>query len=174
MDRLGFIHEELDIKILILFILSRLSAPVEPETLLELCQCDGGIGYFDYTECLNDLVENGHICRTEEGYAVTAKGRRNAEAVESSLPFSVRAKALKLLEPVEERMRREALLTARHETGPEGCLVELAMGDGQGELFHLRLLCAGEEQARQMEKNFRRNAERLYQQIAALLAEGKI
>ena len=38
MARLGFIHEKLDIKILILFILRRLPGEVEPETLCELCQ----------------------------------------------------------------------------------------------------------------------------------------
>ena len=47
MERFGFIHEKLDIKILILFILSRLPGEVPPEVLGELCQCDDGIGYFD-------------------------------------------------------------------------------------------------------------------------------
>ena len=57
----GFIHEKLDIKILILFVLRRLPGTVEPETLQELCQCDDGISYFDYSDCLNELVETGHI-----------------------------------------------------------------------------------------------------------------
>lgn len=171
MDRLGFIHEELDIKILILYILRRLPGAVEPETLLELCQCDGGVGYFEYSDCLNDLVENGHITQTEEGYRITEKGARNADAVESSLPYSVRAKAQRLLAPVEERLRRAAMLTARHENTEAGCMVELAMDDGVGEVLRLRFLCAGEEQARRVEKNFRRDAEGYYQKIAALMTE---
>jgi len=53
MDQHGFIHEKLDIKLLILFILSRLPAPVDRGTLDELCQqCDDGVGYFDYSDCL--------------------------------------------------------------------------------------------------------------------------
>ena len=171
MDRLGFIHEELDIKILILYILRRLPAPVEPETLLELCQCDGGVGYFEYSDCLSDLVENGNVEQTEEGYRITDKGSRNADAVESSLPFSVRSKASKLIAPVEERLRRAAMITARHENTESGCLVELAMSDGKGEVLHLRFLCAGEEQAKQIERKFRRDAEGCYQKIAALMTE---
>ena len=101
MARLGFIHEKLDIKILILFILRRLPGEVEPETLCELCQCDGGIDYFDYSDCLSDLIETGHIKETPTGYTITDKGAKNAEPVESSLPYSVRMKALKLLAPVE-------------------------------------------------------------------------
>ena len=89
MDHFGFIHESRDIKILILFILRRLPGFVDPETLRELSQCDDGIGYFDYAECLSQLVTGGNIEESEEGYRITEKGARNADAVESSLPYSV-------------------------------------------------------------------------------------
>jgi len=173
MDRFGFIHEKLDIKILILFILRRLPGVVDPETLLELCQCDGGIGYFDYSDCLNELVETGHIERHEEGYSITDKGARNSDTVESSLPYSVRRKAEKLIEPVAERLRRAAMIVARHENGENGCMVELSMGDGVGELVSMKLLCGDEAQAKRMEKNFRRNAEAYYQKIIEMLSEDK-
>ena len=174
MDNLGFIHEKLDIKILILYILRRLPYTVEPETLQELCQqCDTGIGYFDYSDCLSELVDTGHVTEDEEGYRITGKGVKNAEAVESSLPFSVRTKASKLLAPVAERLARAAMLTARHEQTEGGCMVELAMSDGKGEVMHLRLLCTGEDQAKQIAKSFRRRAEGIYQDIAALLTTQK-
>ena len=167
----GFIHEKLDIKILILFILRRLPGTVDPETLLELCQCDEGISYFDYSDCLHELVETEHVTESEEGYAITEKGARNADAVESSLPYSVRSKALRLLAPVEERLRRAAMITASHTLDENGCTVELAVGDGKGELIRMSLLCAGEEQAKKIEKHFRKDAEGYYQKIVELLSE---
>ena len=42
-NRFGFIREKLDIKILILFILKRLTAPVDFDKLSELTMCDDGI-----------------------------------------------------------------------------------------------------------------------------------
>ena len=48
MEGLGFIHEKLDIKILILYILNHLPAAVDAQTLSDLVFCDNGIGYFDY------------------------------------------------------------------------------------------------------------------------------
>ena len=49
MDNFGFIHGELDTKILILFILRRLPRPVDADTLAELCFCDTGVSWFDYS-----------------------------------------------------------------------------------------------------------------------------
>ena len=171
MDHFGFIHDELDIKVLILFILRRLPGVVDPETLRGLCQCDDGIGYFDYSEYLSDLVANGNVREEDGGYVITERGARNADEVESSLPYSVRAKALRLLEPVEERLRRMAMITAKHETGDMGCMVKLGMSDGKGEIIQMQFLCAGDEQAKRIEKNFRHNAEGYYQKIVALLSD---
>ncbi|MBQ6403976.1 MAG: DUF4364 family protein [Oscillospiraceae bacterium] len=171
MDHFGFIHERLDIKILILFVLRRLPGAVDAETLRGLCQCDDGIGYFDYADCLSELVENGNVEESEDGYSITEMGAHNADAVESSLPYSVRSKAQKLIAPVEERLRRAAMITARHELDDAGCSVTLAMSDGKGEVIRLELLCAGEDQAKLMEKNFRRDAEGYYQKIVELLSE---
>lgn len=74
MEGLGFIHEKLDIKILILYILNHLPAAVDGQTLSDLVFCDNGIGYFDYSDCLAELVDTAHI--TEEGgkYRITEKG----------------------------------------------------------------------------------------------------
>ena len=171
MDGFGFIHEKLDIKILILFVLRRLPGAVDPETLQDLCQCDEGIGYFDYSECLNELVETGHVAETEDGYAITEKGARNADAVETDLPYSVRSRALRLLEPVEERLRRAAMIRTSHTQDEKGCMVELSMEDAQGEVIRLRLLCADDAQALRMEKHFRRNAEQDYQKIVEILMQ---
>ena len=172
MERFGFIHEKLEIKILILFLLRRLPGEVEAAVLSDLCtQCDSGISYFDYSDCLAELVETGHIQEGEDGLSITEKGARNADAVESSLPYSVRSKAIKLLEPVAEELRRQAMITARHSLDEKGCMVELAVADGKGELIHLHLLCAGEEQAKKMEKRFRKDAEAYYQKIVELLSE---
>ena len=170
MERHGFIHEKLDIKILILYILRRLPGEVDPHTLAELCQCDEGVGYFDYSDCLAELVESAHITESPSGYTITEKGIRNADTVESSLPYSVRSKASRLVAPIEEKMRRAAMITAKHVCTDEGCQVQLALSDGKGEILNLSFLCADETQANVIEKNFRNDAENYYLKIAELLS----
>lgn len=170
-ERFGFIHEKLDIKILILFILRRLPGSVSRETLQDLVQCDGGIGYFDFSDCLSEMTDNGLVIEDEDGYRISDKGAFNCEQVESSLPYSVRKKAEKLLAPEAERLRRLAMLTAEHEAGEGGCTVTLAMADGKGEVIRMSFLCAGEEQAKRIEKNFKHNAEEIYGRIISMLDE---
>jgi len=172
MERFGFIHEKLDIKILILYILRRLPEAVDAETLSQLTLFDVGIGYFDYTDCLSELVDTGHVAQENGRYRITEKGERNGAVIENSLPYSVRAKADSLLTPVAAGMRRSAMITATHETDGRGSVqVHLSLSDGVGEILAMKLLVAGEEQAKTMEQNFRQRAEGFYQEIVASLSD---
>jgi len=165
------IHGKLDIKILILYILNRLSGPVDFGSLSDLCGSDSDVGYFDFADCLSDLVETGHVDKTAEGYRITEKGARNAAEVSGSLPFSVRDKADKALAPVAERLERLNMISCSHSAGANGVKVSLRMDDGVGELISLNLLCPDEERAVVMEKNFRKKAEEYYKSISEMLLE---
>ena len=161
MDNFGFIHGELDTKILILYVLRRLPRPVDAQTLSDLCSFDNGVSWFDYSECLADLVDTGHVERLSgERYLITDKGRTNGEAAETSIPYSVRMKADRLLEPVAARMRRDAMIDAGHEPSP-----------GKGEVMSLSLLSPDEAAAEAMERAFRADAEGIYQKIIEILTD---
>lgn len=168
-ERFGFIREKLDIKLLILFILRRLPGTVSHPLLTEFVQCDGAVGYFDYSDCLAELVETGLVLEVEGGYRISERGDKACATVESSLPYSVRKKAEKLIEPEAERLRRLNLLTAEHRFVDQCCFVTLAINDGKGEILRTEILCDGEAQAKRIENNFRINAEQIYTQMIELL-----
>ena len=170
-ERRGFIHEKLEIKLLILFVLRRLPAEIDAERLADLVLIDGGIGYFDYKDCLSELVQTAQIEEGEDGFRVTAKGSRNTEILESTLPYSVRSKAERALAPVAEEMRRSAMILANHEVGENGVTVYLAVDDGVGSIFDLKILAADEAQAKRIERNFKRNAEAYYNRFITELSE---
>ena len=169
--RYGFIHEMLDIKILILYILRRLPGYVDGNTLTELCQCDGGVGYFDYAQCLYELVDTGNVEQEGNKYRISEKGARSVDEVESSLPKSVRRKAEQVLKPVASRLERESMIEAFHYRTDNGMTVELAMSDGRGEIIRLRFLAGNEEFAETIEKNFRKNAEDYFMKIVNMMCE---
>lgn len=170
-ERLGFIHDKTEFKLLILFVLRRLPAEIDAERLADLVLIDGGISYFDYKDCLAELEETAQIEQGEDGWRVTAKGSRTGEILENSLPYSVRKKAERAAAPVVEEMRRSAMILANHETGEQGVIVYLAVNDGVGSIFDLKILAADETQAKRIEKNFRRNAEAYYNRFITELSE---
>lgn len=172
MDNLGFIRDELDIKILILYILEKLPAPMEGNALGDLVLFDGGFNWFDYTDCLAELVKTEHVTEKDGVYEITEKGRRNVGYVGSSLPYSVRTKADRLTAPVVAAMRRSSMIETHTEPGENGGkTVSLRLSDSVGEIISLRLAVPDEAMAKAMEGKFRKDAEDIYNRIIAILTE---
>lgn len=171
--RYGFIHEKIDIKILILFILRRLAAPIDMNSLGEIVTiCDGGIGYFDFTDCIHELIGTGHVIADERGYFITEQGVKISEITESGLPYSVRVKAEKRASKASEALRRDSMIRTSHSAKVRGGnVVTLSMSDGVSDVIKLDILAANEEQSKRMENNFRKNAETIYLRIAQMLLD---
>ena len=167
----GFISGKLEIKFLILYIASRLIQPVPFEVLQELSMCDGGVDYFDFAECLADLVRTGHLSRDEEGlYAVTEKGRINGAICESGLAYSVRMQADEGLAAQNGGVKRRARVKARAEKRPQGgYAVTLSLSDELDSLMQLTLLVTREDMAKALQRHFQADAEQIYSQILAVL-----
>ena len=170
-NQFGFIRDKLDIKILLLYILEKLPRPVEGIVLSDLALFDGGFTWFDYTDCLAELVETGLVSQTESGrYEITEKGRRDVGFVGTSIPYSVRAKADRLTAPVVSAMRRDSQIETASEPRRDGSAsVSLRLSDGVGEVIALRLTAPDETSAAAIEKRFQKNAESICGRILELL-----
>ena len=117
MARMGFIQDEMDLKLLVLYIMARIAAPITFLQLLELALCDAGVDYFSLTQAVEHLVETEHLSREGERYAITEKGRCNSEICESRLADdSGPLLELSLLMPAAGQGERAA---ARFKQAPE-------------------------------------------------------
>ena len=165
-NRFGFIREKLDIKILILFILKRLTSPIDFDKLAELTLCDDGISYFDFAECVDELVKTDHVYFNGETYIITDKGERNGSVTESSIPYSVRLKAEKSTAALNAEIARNSMIyTDRKMKRGGGFNVSLSLSDGIDEIMSMNLFASSAEQAEEIENGFRKNAEKLYNVI---------
>lgn len=170
--RFGFIHDKLDIKILILYVLKRLPDAVDINSLADMTLCDDGISYFDFADCVADLVSTGHVKNENDKYMITDKGRTNGAITESVIPYSVRIKAEKSTALRSAVMKRDAMISASHELRKRGgCTVSLSMADGISPVISMDLLVASEEQAADIEQRFRKNAEEIYSKVIGILLE---
>ena len=168
---MGFIQSELDLKLLVLYIMSRVAGPVTFLQLLELALCDEGVDYFDFAECLSDLVRTEHLTLSADGlYAITDKGLRNSRICESSLPYSVRLRCDKNLAACNRHLRRKSQVKASTEKRPNGTYtVRLELSDDMGSVMDLRLAIPREDMAAMLTERFQKTPERLYGEIMRAL-----
>ena len=167
----GFIHDKLEIKFLILYITARLVEPVPFDTVLDLTLCDDAIDYFDFSECLADLVKTEHLTLSEDGmYAITEKGLRNSRICESSLPYSVRLQCDKSLASCNRKLRRKSQVRAGCEKRENGTFtVSLALDDDMGSVMDLKLMVVREDMAKVLSERFMKAPEKLYSKVMDLL-----
>ena len=67
MQRLGFIHDMLDVKVLILFVTARSNYPLTGQEIYELCYQDDCLSYFDVCTAIPEMVRSGHLQEVEGG-----------------------------------------------------------------------------------------------------------
>ena len=94
MQRYGFIHGMMDVKILVLFVLARVDYPLTMLETYELCYQDDCVSYFDVCTAMDEMVRSGHLaCSDGQTYTITEKGRRDGSVTEDSIAYTVKTKA---------------------------------------------------------------------------------
>ena len=172
MEPLGFIHDMMDVKVLILYVAARLNAPVGLQDLYALAYQDDRLSYFDVCTAVPALVASGHLAQVGQGYEITEKGRTDCAATEDSLAYPVRQRAEKAVERFNLEAHRSKFIKTRLSTTAAGeTAVQLRLDDEQGSLMRLELTAPNPAQAAKLRDAFQKKAERLYQRIMEELLE---
>ena len=164
MQRLGFIHDMMDVKVLILFVAARSEYPMTMQEVYELCYQDDCLSYFDVCTAVPEMVKSGHLKQTEdEKYEITEKGRDAGQLTEDSIAFTVKQRAENAVARFNRQIRRSSHI--RTQTVPRGngeFSVIMSLDDEVGNLMTLELLAPDQRQAIRLAKLFEKKAENVY------------
>ena len=170
MANIGFIKSELDMKLLVLYIMSHAAEPITFFQLLEIAMCDAGVDYFSLTQAVTHMVETGQLECQDDRYSITEKGRRNSEICESSLPYSVRMHCDDSMVQLNKLLRQEAQLQSSVSPNSDGTYtLHLCLNDVDTPLLKLDLLVPSTQQADTMAKTFKADPAGLYLHLTHLL-----
>ena len=170
MPPIGFIQDDLDLKLLVLYIMDRAAGPITFLQLFELALCDAGVDYFSLAQAVDHMVATGQLTKEEDRYAITEKGRRNSQICEGGLPRSVRRHCDDNLIQVNAALRRESQVRARIMDREDGtATLCLSLEDDSSPLLHLALLSPGREQAERWAEAFQADPSALYMNVIKLL-----
>ena len=167
MQRLGFIHDMMDVKVLILFVMNRVNYPVNTQEVYELCYQDDCLSYFDVCTAIPEMVASGHLTALEEErYEITAKGRETCGLTEDSIAFTVKQRAENAVARFNRQIRRSSFVKTQVVSRDNGeCSVVMSLDDEMGNLMTLELQAPDSRQATRLARLFERKAENVYNLI---------
>ena len=175
MQRLGFIHDMMDVKVLILFVMSRVSYPVTCNEVYELCYQDDCLSYFDVCTAIPEMVESGHLEMVDEDhYTITEKGKQDGELTADSIAFTVKQRAENAVARCNRQLRRSSMVGSRvipRENGESAVIMTL--NDETGCLMTLELMAPDQRQAVRLGKLFEKKADVIYNLIMSELLEAE-
>ena len=164
MQKLGFIHDMMDVKVLILYVSARASYPLTVQELYELCYQDDCLSYFDVCTAVPELVQSGHLqALPEERYEITQKGRHHGELTADSVVYTVKQRVENAVEKFNRQLRRKSFVTTEVTANEAGEIsVTMNLKDEMGHLMTLSLMAPDNRQAHRLGKLLERKAEDIY------------
>jgi len=173
MQRLGFIHDMMDVKVLILFVTARTSYPLTCQEVYELCYQDDCVSYFDICTAIPEMVKSGHLKELDdERYEITPKGRETGSLTEDSIAFTVKQRAENAVARFNRQMRRSSFVKTQvlpRESGDYSVI--MALDDELGNLMTLELAAPDQRQAVRLSRLFESKAEAIYNLTMAELLD---
>ena len=173
MQRLGFIHDMMDVKVLILFVMARANYPMTVQEIYEVCYQDECLSYFDVCTAVPEMVKSGHLQELEgDKYEITPKGRETESLTADSIAFTVKQRAENAVSRFNRQIRRSSYVKTQVVSREEGdCSVILSLDDDMGNLMTLELQAPDSRQATRLSKLFERKAENVYNLIMTELLD---
>ena len=173
MQRLGFIHDMMDVKILILLVAARSNYPMTCQEIYELCYQDDCVSYFDVCTAIPQMVKSGHLKEVEQDrFEITEKGRQDGALTEDSIAFTVKQRAENAVARFNRQVRRSSLVKTQilpRENGDYS--VVMGLDDDLGNLMTLELFAPNQQQAVRLGKLFEGKAEEVYNLVMAELLD---
>ena len=164
MQRLGFIHDMMDVKVLILFVMARSSYPMTMQEIYEVSYQDDCLSYFDVCTAVPEMVRSGHLRQLEqERFEITEKGREDGQITADSIAFTVKQRAENAVARFNRQIRRSSFVRTEVRPRENGDFsVALWLDDEKGNLMTMELMAPDQRQATRLSQLMEKKAEDVY------------
>lgn len=171
----GGLKSTAEIKILVLYLLMNVSEPVPSNQIADLLHVEGIANTFEVNEAFFQLHQNGLIDElgdADESFLINPKGRDVGQTLQSSVPFTVREKSLRLLKKMLQRNRhmKETDIVISHED--DGTIKVTCSAIEAGKvIMSFSLQAADDAQAIRIRENFLDDPALVYRTLIDMLTK---
>lgn len=166
---LGGLRSRTQIKLLINYVVASIKEAVSSSLIIEALQLHGLANYFEVTQAIDDLIENGNLSETDGMLYITPKGMLSIDELSEELPNSVKETALADAMNLVLLEKRENENTVDIKKSDNGYFVTFRVMHKDIPLMELTVYAADFEQAEQLKSNFLKDPAHVYSTVAASL-----
>lgn len=171
---LGGLRNRDDIRLLVCYLLKSVDSPMTRQMLNEAMQEDGLANYFEVGQAIDELLKTANITADilgdDEVISVTQKGREAAEMLQTSLPRTVRERAvnsaIRLI--TKARVERENKIEVKKEENG-GYTITFSLFDKNTQFMKLSVYVCDSLQLEQVKQNFINDPVKVYSSIITSL-----
>lgn len=171
----GGLKSTAEIKILVLYLLMNVDEPVPSNQIADLLHIEGIANTFEVNEAFYQLYKNELIDEVEdakENYIINEKGRDVGQTLQSSVPFTVREKSVRLLKKMLQRNRhmKETDIVISHENDGTIKITCSAIENGNV-IMSFSLQAADDAQAIRIRENYLDDPALVYRTLIDMLTK---
>lgn len=164
-------------KVLILYLLNKLSDSIKKDDLYKIISSANGINYFYFQELLTDLIETklvGCFSKEEDTFIkITSEGQDSLSLTKSLLPGILKLKADNIFKEELSSIAEESSIVTEYIPEDENnYTVKCKIVEKNETIFELSTFAGSRDRAKQISDNWKKNANTIYPKIILLLLNG--
>lgn len=157
-----------DIKILVCYLLLCIDTGLTKDDIVTVIIDNQIANYFEITNAISSLLADGNIVFDQESlvYKVSGSGKMIAEQLKSSLPYTIREKAVSAAINLLAKKKCEKENVVKITRLPNGCSVNCVIPGGNDmDLMNVSIYVPDMLQAKAVKRNFHKNPDLIYQAL---------
>lgn len=159
-------------KALILYVLDKVSKPINNDALFKLILSIENMNYFYFQQFLLDLIDNKYIQNNQSIYTLTSEGKQALELVKDLIPGIIKFKIDNDFKETLGNIENEFSITAEYIPHNEKeYSVVCKIVENNKTLFELQTFAGSRDSAKSIADNWKLNADKIYPQILDILTK---
>lgn len=155
----GFLKTNMDIKLLVLFALSKFHQPASFEELLQVTMVDDGVNYFLLKQSVDELLIPENITVEQDCYTITKRGLQNLETCLTDIPLSIRQKCTDAMIEVNKAQDKRRFVRSECSLKADGtAMVHLTLLNDTGVLFEMQMMIPTLAEAEKICESFQKDS----------------
>lgn len=159
-------------KVLILYILNRLTEPINNDALMQLVLSIQDMNYFYFQQFLLDLLENKYITQQNSLYEITNLGKDTLKLTEDLLPGIIKFRIDNNIKKELDEIKNEVAVSSEFTIDDNNnFIVTCKLVENNTTIFEISTFAGSREQAKIISENWENNANDIYPKMMDLLVK---